>query len=146
MEDHEMKRSEHPDLSEMDVIKRGGWHPRYARVLAVATHEDNALSLVDGNGDEAELDLQIWAWDGDTWVGTASYGVGNGGSLGSCRTGRVWRDTYYAYGKTSTPDAVADIDFAGRRYTVPGGRFGFWAFIRTVDEDEVANLDSPCRA
>src|ERR1700756_1539911 len=27
---------EHPGLTEADVIARGGWHPRYARVLALA--------------------------------------------------------------------------------------------------------------
>jgi hypothetical protein len=46
---------DHPALTEDDVLSHGGWHPRYARVLAVTSDGDYGFALVDGNGDGAEL-------------------------------------------------------------------------------------------
>ncbi|HXB46525.1 MAG TPA: hypothetical protein VNW50_02100 [Streptosporangiaceae bacterium] len=38
-------------LSAEAIIRVGGWHPRYARVLLIEHDEDDAVVLVDGNGD-----------------------------------------------------------------------------------------------
>ena len=35
-------------LSAEDVLAHGGWHPGYARVLAVASDGDYGVALVDG--------------------------------------------------------------------------------------------------
>jgi len=43
-------------LSPDVVIRYGGWDPRYARVLLIEHDDDQALILVDGNGDGAELE------------------------------------------------------------------------------------------
>lgn len=51
------------DLSADAVIMVGGWDPRYARVLLIEHEENNALVLVDGNGDGAELELEYWHRD-----------------------------------------------------------------------------------
>jgi hypothetical protein len=49
-----------PRLTEKRVIAQGGWHPRYARAVAIATDSDFGLALVDGKGDGAELADEIW--------------------------------------------------------------------------------------
>ncbi len=41
---------DHPGLSAHEVLARGGWHPRYARFLAVASDGDYGFAVVDGNG------------------------------------------------------------------------------------------------
>ena len=47
-------------LSAQTVIESGGWHPRYARVLLILQLGDEALVLVDGNGDGAEVESEQW--------------------------------------------------------------------------------------
>jgi hypothetical protein len=66
----------HPGLTTEDVLARGGWHLGYARVLAVASDGDCGFAVVDGNGDGAELETEIWAWDGGTWINDSSSGAG----------------------------------------------------------------------
>jgi len=41
---------DHPRLTSIDIIAAGGWHPRYACVLAIALDGDHAVAVVDGNG------------------------------------------------------------------------------------------------
>jgi hypothetical protein len=59
-------QSPHPALTPEEVIARGSWDPRYARVLAIASDQDYGFALVDGNGDGAELEAEAWTWDGGT--------------------------------------------------------------------------------
>jgi hypothetical protein len=40
----------HAALSEQDVLAKGGWHPRYARVLALASDGDYGLVAAAGGG------------------------------------------------------------------------------------------------
>jgi hypothetical protein len=57
-------------LSEDAIIRIGGWHPRYTRVLLIEHDEDDAIVLIDGNGDGAELELEYWHRETDgTWRG-----------------------------------------------------------------------------
>jgi hypothetical protein len=65
-----------PALTEDEVIASGAWHPRYARVLAMAGDGDYGLAIVGGNGDGAELEAETWEWDGERWTGSGSAGVG----------------------------------------------------------------------
>jgi hypothetical protein len=59
------------------IIRTGGWHPRYARVLLVEHEGERALALVDGNGDGAELELEYWFRDADgAWQGGSTSGHG----------------------------------------------------------------------
>jgi hypothetical protein len=64
------------DLSPDELIRAGGWHPRFARVLRIERDHDVALVLVDGNGNGAELEEEGWIRDGDRWACTASNGFG----------------------------------------------------------------------
>lgn len=45
------------ELSADAVVGAGGWHPQYARVLLIEHDDRNAVVLVDGHGDGAELEL-----------------------------------------------------------------------------------------
>jgi hypothetical protein len=67
---------DHPGLIAQEVLARGGWHPRYARVLAVVSDGDYGFAVVDGNGDGAELDTEIWRWNGAGWIRTDPQGHG----------------------------------------------------------------------
>lgn len=48
------------ELSGRALISAGGWHRRYARVLLVQQLGDEAIVLVDGNGDGAEVEAENW--------------------------------------------------------------------------------------
>jgi hypothetical protein len=52
-------------LNAADVLRIGGWHPRYARVLDIVVDGDIAAALVDTNGDGADLNLDIYLLDDD---------------------------------------------------------------------------------
>ena len=58
-----------PSLTEEEFLAHGGWHPRYARVLAVASDGDYGFAVVDGNGDGADLEAEMWQWDCGNWDG-----------------------------------------------------------------------------
>ena len=65
------------ELSAAEIIRIGGWNPRYARVLLIEHDHDFAVVLVDGNGDGAELELEYWQRDADgLWHGGSSSGHG----------------------------------------------------------------------
>jgi hypothetical protein len=49
------------ELTEELIIASGGWHPRYARVLLIQQIGDQAIVLVDGNGDGAEVESERWS-------------------------------------------------------------------------------------
>ena len=46
------------NLSADGIIMTGGWHLSYARVVLIEQDHDDAVVLVDGNGDGAELELE----------------------------------------------------------------------------------------
>jgi hypothetical protein len=113
----------HPALTADDVIARGGWHPRYARVLAVASDGDYGLAVVDGNGDGAELEEEKWLWDADDgWLPGVSSGSGPLEMLASVETGGQFDETHYA--------SSVRISFDGAVYSVPAGTDGVWAFVQ----------------
>jgi len=94
---------DHPALTPAEVIAGGGWHPRYARVLATASDGDYGFALVDGNGDGAELEAEAWMWDHGNWAGAGSSGAGPLGSLGPVRTGGHIGNACFAYGSAPRP-------------------------------------------
>jgi hypothetical protein len=119
----------HPALTAEEVLARGGWHPRYARVLAIASDGDYGFAVVDGNGDGAELETEMWKWDSGTWDGAGSSGAGPLGNLGPMRTGGHIDNAYLAYGRTPGHQSIT-ISFDGRLHDVPVSRHGVWAFIK----------------
>lgn len=108
----------HPALSERDVLAHGGWHPRYARALAVASDNGYGLAVVDGNGDGTELEAGAWVWENGTWAAAASSGAGPLDDLGRVQTGGQIGDAYFAYGRAPGRPSVT-IEFDGHLYQVP---------------------------
>jgi hypothetical protein len=132
----------HPALSADDVLAGGGWSPRYARVLLVATDGDRGLALVDGNGDGWELEVEIWAWcEQHGWeaAGT-SMGAGALARVGNGRTGGRIDDLCFAYGRLPGRTS-ATLQFRGHACEVPVNQHGYWGFV-SVD-DGSAEPDEP---
>jgi hypothetical protein len=121
--------ADHPALTEEDVLARGGWHPRYARVLAVVSDGDYAFALVDGNGDGAELEAEAWLWDSGTWEAGTSSGAGPLGTLGREQTGGWAGPACFAFGRVPGRESVT-VECDGELHQVPVGREGIWAFIK----------------
>ncbi|HEY2507797.1 MAG TPA: hypothetical protein VGI58_14875 [Streptosporangiaceae bacterium] len=118
----------HAELTEQEVLARGGWHPRYARVLAVASAGDFGFAIVDGNGDGAELEQEWWFWAEGSWQGGSSSGTGSLDYLSSLHSGAQADDAYAAYGRASGPGPVL-IRFDGRTCQVSPGRERVWVFV-----------------
>jgi len=122
--------AERPRLTERQVVAEGGWHPRYARVLAIATDGDYGFALVDGNGDGAELEEELWEWHDGRWDGRSSSG---GGGLDWLEPLRVWwpyrdPDVCVAFGRAPRRESVT-LRFARDRRQVPVSADGVWAFV-----------------
>ena len=96
------------DVKELDgrlVLSAGGWDPRYAVTLAVASHDDVGAALIDTNGDEADIDLDVYERDADgVWQEVSSLGVEEGGGFLSNRTAVI-------LGRTA-PGLIVDIEYA----------------------------------
>jgi hypothetical protein len=120
--------TEHPGLTEAEVLAQGGWHPRYARVLALASDGDYGFALVDGNGDGAELEAELWCWDDGGWAGAGSSGAGPLRTLESVRAADHRDDAYYAYGRAPGRESIT-LSLDGQQHRVPVGRHGVWAFV-----------------
>ena len=121
-------RDERPRLTDQQVIVQGGWHPRYARVLAIATDGDHGFALVDGNGDGAELEEELWEWNDGHWAGRVSAG---GGGLDWLAPLRVWwpyADVCFAWGRAPGRQSVT-LTVARERHQVQVGADGVWAFV-----------------
>jgi hypothetical protein len=118
-------------LTEDVVLARGGWHPRYARVLAVASDGDYGFAVVDGNGDGAELEAEAWERDGDSggWEARSSSGAGPLGNVGPERAGGTIGPACFTYGRAPGQRQVT-ISFDGQLHHVPVGRDGIWAFVK----------------
>ena len=119
----------HPPLAPDDVLASGGWHPRYVRVLAVASDGDYGIAVVDGNGDGAELEQEAWLWDDGRWTPGSSSGTGQLDTLGTIQTGGEFGDASFAFGRAPGRASVT-ISFDGQRFEVPVGPRGVWAFIK----------------
>jgi hypothetical protein len=115
-------------LTEDEVIASGAWHPRYARVIAIASDGDYGLAIVDGNGDGAELEAETWEWNGERWTSAGSAGAGALDTLGPWEAGQIG-NSYCAYGSAPGRQTIM-IDFDGRFHQTPVSRYGVWAFIR----------------
>jgi len=113
-----------PSLTEEEVLAHGGWHPRYARVLAVASggdYGDYGFAVVDENGDGADLEAEMWQSDCGNWDGAGSSGAGPLDTLGPARTGGQIGNAYFAYGSAPGRQSIT-ISFDGRRHNVSVSR------------------------
>ena len=120
---------DHAGLSEEEVFAHGGWDPRYARVLAVTSGGDYGFAVVDGNGDGAELEAEIWEWGSGAWDSAGSSGAGPLSNLAPERTGGYIGNAYFAYGSAPGRQSVT-ISFDDRLHDVPVNSHGIWAFIK----------------
>jgi hypothetical protein len=118
----------HAALTTAEVVALGGWHPRYARVIAIASTGDHGFALVDGNGDGSELEAEHWLWHQGSWQPGGSSGAGPLDAVGPLHSGGHADDSaWFAYGSAPGQDTVT-IVFDGRSHRVPVGRYGVWAF------------------
>jgi hypothetical protein len=120
---------DHRALTAEDVLAHGGWHPRYARVIAVTSDGDYGFALIDGNGDGRELETEIWTWQDGTWTAGSSSGAGPLQDVGPVQTGGQIGHAYFAYGSAPGRQAIT-IAFDGQLHTTPVNSFGIWAFIK----------------
>ena len=132
----------HTPLTAAEVIAKGGWHPRYARVIAVASDDGYGFALVDGNGDGSELEAEDWIWQDGIWECGPSSGAGLLDDVGPISTGgQIDETAWFAFGSAPGQDTVT-IAFDGSVHRVPVGEHGVWAFIaarpgRTGRDDPV---------
>ena len=104
------------------VLRAGGWDPRYAVTLAVASRDGVGAALIDSNGDEVDIDLDIYERDSDgTWHDGNSSGVGDEGSC-------VSEGVAVAWGR-SEPGAIVEVAYAAQRSSVITAQTGWWLFV-----------------
>jgi hypothetical protein len=119
-------------LSADSIIRVGGWHPRYARVLLIEHDQNDAVVLVDGNGDGAELELEYWhrGIDG-TWGGGSTSGHG---SLDSMSSSESWDagEFVVALGRVA-PATQVTVEYGGHAYHRAANEFGVWGLIHAAD-------------
>ncbi|QNK80063.1 hypothetical protein [Nakamurella sp. PAMC28650] len=110
------------ELDDRFVITAGGWDPRYAVTLAVAWHQGVGAALIDTNGDEADVDLDLYDLDADgVWQAGSSVGVGESGGFLSNRIA-------VCSGRTE-PGSVVDIEYSGQCHSVRASATGWWLFV-----------------
>jgi hypothetical protein len=127
------------ELSADSVIRTGGWHPRYARVLLIEHDEQDAVILVDGNGDGAELELEYWHRGEDgRWHGGGTSGYGPVAFLPRLR---AWNAGPFvaAVGRTQ-PNAEVTVAYAGEAYRRRASEFGTWGFVHAADSPDTGEL------
>jgi hypothetical protein len=129
------------ELSPPEIIRAGGWHAKYARVLLIEHDGDLALVLVDGNGDGAELELEYWQRDADgLWRGGSSSGHGQ---LNDLPSAQGWEAGNFvaALGRVR-PAAEVRVEYGGRVYGRQGNELGIWGFIHSADSVRPGELPS----
>jgi hypothetical protein len=70
------------DASPVDLLAAGGWSVTHARMVRVVTEGDEALVLIDTNGDRTDFAADIWRRTPSGWEEIASTDVGFGASTG----------------------------------------------------------------
>jgi hypothetical protein len=126
-------------LSAEALIRAGGWHPAYARVLVIEQDGDFAVVLIDGNGDGAELELEHWQRGGDgLWHGGATSGHG---PLAFLPAFQAWNagDFVAAVGR-ARPAAEVSVEYGGRVYSRRASEFGTWGFVHAADSPDTGEL------
>lgn len=121
------------------VISAGGWHSRFARVLLIEQSGDQALVLVDGNGDGAELEVEYWKREvGAGWQSCSSSGYGSQDSLKAAET---WNsgESVYAVGRAD-PGSEIRIRYDNSVYRRQANEFGVWGFVHPCPQDSAPQL------
>ncbi len=105
------------NLTDDIIIVAGGWNPNYARVVMIAVDDDEAIALVDGNGDGVELEQEFWTRESTGWRAGSSVGCGSLNSLNIS----VWDAGHAvcAFGRAS-PGASVSVRHDGVVYECVG--------------------------
>lgn len=110
------------------VIEAGGWNPRYARVVGLASWDCYAIAVVDGDGSGRELDIEQWMFNGTCWIGGTSSGAGSLDAFPSF-TSAGWENHYvFAVGKAE-PNSTIFLRQGDAVVTVAASRYGIWACL-----------------
>lgn len=126
-------------LSPEVVLSEGGWNRNFARVLLVEEYDEQAVALVDGNGDGAELELEYWTREGASgWVCASSSGYSDLGSLARAETWTTGTHVV-ALGKVA-PGADVRLSYAGGTHSRQANEFGIWGFIAPADPESPGEL------
>jgi hypothetical protein len=112
-------------LTEDAVIADGGWDSRYARVLLIHELGDQAIVLVDGNGDGAEVEYEHWLLGSGGWVGGSSQGIGSLGHRPIWTWGAVG-GSGFVIGCTPDPKVQVTVEWLGKRSTAVRDAIGVW--------------------
>lgn len=126
-------------LSPGIVLSEGGWNRDFARVLLIEEHDGQAVVLVDGNGDGAELELEYWAREGTGgWVCESSSGYADLDSL--ARTDTWVTATHVVVLGKVAPRAEVRVSYAGDIHSRQASEFGIWGFIAPADPQSPGEL------
>jgi hypothetical protein len=116
------------ELSASGVLRAGGWDPRYAVALAIASYNHVAGALIDTNGDEADIDLDEYVRHVDgNWYAIGSCSAGGEGTSWSTRVAATWGH--------GAPGEIVKIDYLGQSYSIGASPAGWWLFVMPSTED-----------
>jgi hypothetical protein len=119
------------ELAADAIIASGGWNPRYARVLLIEHDEQDAVILVDGNGDGAELELEYWhRGDDGLWHGGSTSGHGPLASLPEFQTWNA--GAFVAALGRARPGSDISVEYGGRSYRRRATDVGTWGFVHAA--------------
>lgn len=120
------------DLTERGVLVAGGWSLAHARLLRLEQVGDEALALVDGNGngDGYEVEAEFWWRQDGAWIIGGSSGTGSlhgPNSWTGQQGGRVWS---VGHGR---PNSHVVIRCDGEEHRIPVDGDGLWLLSRDPD-------------
>jgi hypothetical protein len=116
------------ELNAERAIQAGGWDPRYAVALAVASRSDIAAALIDTNGDGADIDLDQYERGADGyWHEVSSGSAGAAGSSWSQRIAAAWGQ--------ANPATTIEIEYLGLRDSIVASVAGWWLFVAPATND-----------
>jgi hypothetical protein len=122
---------------ESQVLDRGGWDSRFARVLRRAVDYRAALAVVDSNGDGSELEADAWQHEGGRWEPGNSSGIGSLGATGNESSGRSGR-VVWAAGLLDA-GTIVTVRYRNVEQRVVAAANGLWVWVR--DEDQAPDPD-----
>lgn len=116
-------------LDRSTALAAGGWDPRYAVALVVATHDGVGAALIDTNGDGGSIDLDCYTLGADGhWVEGPSGGPHDEDDMGGSA------DLVAIWGRAA-PGTPIDVDYLGERRTTVADAAGWWmAVARAVGD------------
>jgi hypothetical protein len=127
------------ELTADAIIQGGGWDPKYARVVLIEHDEQDAVILVDGNGDGAELELEYWHHGDDgLWHGGSTSGHGPLAYLPEIQTWNA--GNFVAALGRARPGSELSVKYGGQVFRRRATEFGTWGFVHAADSPRTSEL------